>query len=97
MNQNLYIVTLDRFTAENGIPRDLASRIRKAGEELGELSEAIINREISEIQAEACDLVNVAVDILRIVANDPWAALMDNLAEKDRKYKEGRQRTEAKK
>lgn len=97
MAGKLYISALNRFTAEHQIPRDIASRIRKLGEEHGELSEAIINRDLAAMQEEAADLVNVAFDLLSILTKDPWAALMENLAEKDRKYKEGKQRLEAKK
>ena len=97
MTGEAYLEALSKFTTEHSIPRDIASRIRKASEELGELSEAAVNREWQEIKTEACDLVNVAFDLLRCVSNDPWAALMENLAEKDAKYKVGQQRTEEKK
>ena len=97
MTGELYIESLGRFIADHQIPRDLASRIRKLNEETGELSEAIINGNLADIQAEACDAVNVAFDILRCIAGDPWEALLLNLREKDLKYSEGRQRTEPRK
>jgi len=92
-----YIEALNAFTTTHQIPRDLASRIRKANEELGELSETIINGNVYEIEAEACDLCNVAFDILQVLTNDPLAALLRNLEVKDAKYREGMQRIEARK
>jgi len=93
MTGELYIEKLSQFIANHQIPRDLASRVRKLNEETGELSEAIINGDLAHIEAEACDAVNVAFDILRCISGDPWEALLLNLQEKDLKYSEGRQRT----
>lgn len=92
-----YTEALAAFITTHEIPRDLASRIRKANEELGELSETIINGNIYEMEAEACDLCNVAFDILRVLVKDPEAALLRNLEVKSAKYEAGRQRTEPKK
>ncbi|CAK0767472.1 hypothetical protein CCP3SC15_360010 [Gammaproteobacteria bacterium] len=99
-----YLRQLQRFTRANAIPRDLASRIRKAGEELGELSEAAIlegwfGESGRDVRSEAADLINVGVDILLITAGDgpdamlsvyPWLIL--NLMEKAAKYDRGENR-----
>lgn len=99
-----YLLQLQRFTRANAIPRDLASRIRKAGEELGELSEAAIlegwfGGSGRDVRSEAADLINVGVDILLITAGDgpdaplsvyPWLIL--NLMEKAAKYDRGENR-----
>lgn len=97
-----YLYILRRFVSGNKIPRDLASRIRKAGEELGELGEAAIlstgiaNR---DVMSEAADLINVGIDILMICHDDrpdsmdkvfPW--LIYNLLEKAEKYDRGENR-----
>jgi NTP pyrophosphatase (non-canonical NTP hydrolase) len=99
-----YLVQLRRFTSSNSFPRDLASRTRKAAEELGELSEAVVLEAMfggrtREIREEAADFVNVGMDILLITGGDgpdamlsvyPW--LNFNLLEKATKYERGENR-----
>lgn len=98
-----YLLFLRRFVAGNNIPRDLASRIRKAGEELGELGEAAViaayGNGTRDVMSEAADLINVGIDILMICADDgpdsmdkvfPW--LIYNLMEKAGKYDRGENR-----
>ena len=76
-----YLIFLRRFVSANKIPRDLAGRIRKAGEELGELAEAAVlsshgagtsdfSPEWRDVMSETADLINVGVDILMISAGD---------------------------
>lgn len=76
-----YLVLLRRFVLSNRIPRDLASRIRKAGEELGELGEAAVlsqygagtsdhTPDVRDVMSEAADLINVGIDMLMICAGD---------------------------
>lgn len=95
-----YLLQLRRFTKKNEIPRDLASRIRKAGEELGELAEAMVNGNLSEIMSEAGDGINVLVDVLIICSGDNprsslniYPFLIQNLRDKAEKYDQGENRT----
>jgi NTP pyrophosphatase (non-canonical NTP hydrolase) len=92
-----YIDALNKFVTDHQIPRDIASRVRKANEELGEVAECAINGDIYNLESEICDMVNVAFDMLCCVTKDPFALLMENLAAKDAKYKAGNQRIEDKK
>lgn len=94
-----YLLQLRRFVSKNEIPRDLASRLRKAGEELGELGEAMVNGNLAPIMSEAGDGINVLIDILLICAGDgPRAStciypfLIQNLKDKAEKYDAGDQR-----
>jgi NTP pyrophosphatase (non-canonical NTP hydrolase) len=94
-----YLLQLRRFVKKNEIPRDLASRVRKLGEEIGELSEALINGDLSAILTETGDSINVLVDMLMINWGDgPRASvgvypfLIENLKAKAAKYDQGEQR-----
>lgn len=97
MQPELYTKALNRFITDHNIPRDLASRVSKAAEELGEVAECAINRDLDNLEGEVCDLCNVAFDMLQMLTSDPWGALLRNPAVKDEKYREGRRRVEAKK
>jgi len=99
MTGEAYLSALQAFTEAHKIPRDVASRLRKAGEELGELSEAAMNHDIPALTEEACDLVNVSIDLLTRVVGTKllWQVLVENLITKDAKYLAGARRTEERK
>lgn len=98
-----YLRELIAFTVDNEIPRDLPSRVRKAGEEFGELAEAVANslgRFSPNVENEAADLINVGLDVilLGLPEGTPFAEVLriltDNLRTKAAKYRAGKQRTE---
>jgi NTP pyrophosphatase (non-canonical NTP hydrolase) len=52
--------------ADRHFKRDLASRLKKLGEEIGELAEAIVRKDKASILEEAADCNNVLTDIAHV-------------------------------
>jgi NTP pyrophosphatase (non-canonical NTP hydrolase) len=64
---------------DSEFPRDLPGRIRKLGEEFGELSEAMVRGQKKEIIAEAGDCGLVLMDICNLLGASFSASMETNM------------------
>jgi len=80
---------ISQLRTQLALKTDLPSRLRKLGEEVGELAEAVANGGIDQIGEEGADVIIVAWDILELAGFSPLGAVISKLDAKLRAIKEG--------
>lgn len=70
------------------IKTDLPSRLRKVGEETGELAEAVANKDYAAIAEEGADSIIVIWHLMRCAGFNPLSSVLAKLDQKIREARE---------